>query len=242
MRSNANKELTRGFTVIELGVVIGVILILSGLLLSVVCKAKAQARATVCKSNLHQIGLALTMYIDDFQKYPVEGSWAAIALLSFANQKVLPYAANNRNIFYCPAQKLATKSTMDLKALDPLSYGCNSLGSASRARRFFRLGVAAIPPVSVSEVRVPSEMILLGDSGTDTLWDMAINPSELPSEKNTAETTVNSWLPSKRHKGGANMLFSDGHIEYATQERWTEKTDPARRRWNNDHEPHPESW
>ena len=242
MWPNPKSEAVRGFTLIELGVVIGIITILSGLLLPALCKAKTQARATACKNHLHQIGLALTMYVADSQKYPTEGTWMAIAVPTFANQQLLPYAANNRNIFYCPAQKLAIKSTMDLKAMDPLSYGYNSVGSASRGRRYFRLGIAGFPAISASEVRAPSDMIHLGDSGTDTLWDMVINPNTLPSEKNATETTLNSWLPSRRHKGGANILFCDGHVEYATQGKWIEKSDSARRRWNNDHEPHPETW
>jgi prepilin-type processing-associated H-X9-DG protein len=51
-----------------------------------------------------------------------------------------------------------------------------------------------------------------------------------------------SALPSNRHSGGANMVFCDGHVEYAKQERWIEASDGARRRWNNDHKPHPETW
>jgi len=166
----------------------------------------------------------------------------AVAVPTAPNQKVLPYAANNRNIFYCPSQKLAVKSTVDRTVMDPLSYGCNDFGSARRSLWGVRLGIASFPPISVSEVRAPSEMILLGDSGTDTLWDMTINPNALPAETNTVATTANSWLPSKRHKGGAKILFCDGHVEQAIQERWMEKTDRARRRWNNDHEPHPETW
>jgi prepilin-type processing-associated H-X9-DG protein len=48
--------------------------------------------------------------------------------------------------------------------------------------------------------------------------------------------------PAARHDGGANMVFCDGHIEFAKRKKWIEGTDAARRRWNNDHEPHPETW
>jgi len=44
------------------------------------------------------------------------------------------------------------------------------------------------------------------------------------------------------HSRRANMAFCDGHVEYAKQDKWTEESDAARRRWNNDHEPHRETW
>ena len=86
-------------------------------------------------------------------------------------------------------------------------------------------------------------MIALGDSGTDTLWDLLLNPHEKPPPTSSEDlTTINSWLPSKRHGGGANILFCDGHVEHGSQARWIEKTDSARRHWNHDHEPHPDTW
>ena len=242
MRPNAKIETARAFTMIELTLVVAIILILSGLLLPALCQAKQQARSAACKSNLHQIGLALTMYVADYQKYPTAGAWMAVAVSTAPNQRVLPYAANNRNIFYCPSQKLAAKSTAERTVTEPLSYGCNNLGSARFDFWGIRLGIATYPPISASEVRAPSDMILLGDSGTDTFWDMTLNPNVLAPGPDTILMTANSWLPSKRHKGGSNILFCDGHVEHAIQERWIEKTDRARRRWNNDHEPHPETW
>jgi prepilin-type processing-associated H-X9-DG protein len=48
--------------------------------------------------------------------------------------------------------------------------------------------------------------------------------------------------PGTSHHGRANLLFCDGHVETARQTNWVAATDTARRRWNNDHEPHPEKW
>jgi prepilin-type N-terminal cleavage/methylation domain-containing protein/prepilin-type processing-associated H-X9-DG protein len=67
--TTALRQLARGFstgfTLVELLVVIALIATLAGLLLPAFGKAKESGRATACLSNLHQIGLALQLYVQD---------------------------------------------------------------------------------------------------------------------------------------------------------------------------------
>jgi prepilin-type N-terminal cleavage/methylation domain-containing protein/prepilin-type processing-associated H-X9-DG protein len=86
-----------GFTLIELLVVIAIIAILAAILFPVFAKARAQARKTVCLSNMKQIGLGLMMYVQDYdEKLPPfrqvpDGSWWWTAKMISWKDVILPY-------------------------------------------------------------------------------------------------------------------------------------------------------
>jgi prepilin-type N-terminal cleavage/methylation domain-containing protein len=58
------------FTLIELLTVIAIIAVLASLLLVTLGAAKKKSRITFCTSNLHQVSLAINMYVDDTAEQP----------------------------------------------------------------------------------------------------------------------------------------------------------------------------
>ena len=68
----AHTQARRGFTIIELPVVIAIIATLSSLLLPALREARATARSTSCiSSNLRQLGVAMTPYQHVWGHFPV---------------------------------------------------------------------------------------------------------------------------------------------------------------------------
>src|SRR6516162_5006981 len=67
-------RLSCAFTLVELLVVIAIIAILASLLLPALSRARSKAETTMCRSNLHQWGLGLEMYVGDFEVYPPSGT------------------------------------------------------------------------------------------------------------------------------------------------------------------------
>ena len=105
-----------GFTLIELLVVIAIIGALVGLLLPAVQAAREAARRTECKSNLRQIGLAMTQYLD------VQGERGVFPEVATQPRTINPsnlpalydvlgsYCENNSEIFRCPSDFIASDS------------------------------------------------------------------------------------------------------------------------------------
>ena len=65
------------FTLLELVVTIGIIAILMSLIMPAVMRARAAARRLTCQNHLRQIGLAVTQFGDNQNRYPASGMFSA---------------------------------------------------------------------------------------------------------------------------------------------------------------------
>jgi prepilin-type processing-associated H-X9-DG protein/prepilin-type N-terminal cleavage/methylation domain-containing protein len=240
----------RAFTLIELLVVVASIGIVASLLFPAMARAKSRGRSASCKSNLRQVGIALQLYASDHSFYPLgENSFVPISIVGldsgfiYTMTGLTRYLPANSRVVSCPeSERVATMTiTIGTNVVPSTtatvfgSYGYNEWGG-SAVYREQSLGLGGFSMdgkpnrwVSESAVVAPAQMIAFGDSRNT--FGLRIGPN--------GDATV---IPSARHAGGANIVFCDGHVEYAKQSRWIERMETPRRLWNNDNQAHPEVW
>jgi len=104
-----NNRTAAAFTLLELLITIFIIGILAALLLPALGKSKASARDSACLNNLHQIGIALQVYVDEnenrlptmFDSPIAAEAGITNALLPNVGKVLLPFLINS-NLLRCP--------------------------------------------------------------------------------------------------------------------------------------------
>jgi prepilin-type processing-associated H-X9-DG protein len=245
------------FTLIELLVIIAIIAILAALLLPALTRAKESAQSTTCKSNLRQMALAMRMYVDNGGKYPLARYFNNGAPGSSTDwvdllRPYYPLDWTNR-AYHCPGYKgfIVAHGSSGFSG----SYGYNGFGTwlwSLWPNPNLGLGSWSVDqvdrPSNISEAQVllPSEMIEFGEPLV--VFQNDLYPAKAPPLWTSGDIVAPAHGPDRallkypvRHGQNCNVVFCDGHVEAMAPWKLFELTNSAVR-WNNDHQPHPETW
>lgn len=253
----------RAFTLIELLVVIAIIAILAALLLPALSRVKASGQSAGCKSHLHQMSLAMNMYVSDAHRYPFLTYWTNGLLISGIEwvdllRPYYPIAWTNR-AFHCPAYKGHVAGAYEIAGKVTSwvymgSYGYNNIGTWSGHVPFENLGLgpASSPdyrrsPVTEAQVLAPGDMIEFGESPLELTSVYGIDNRMLWTGFDGITCALGTFVSTDLlryplfHGKNCNVAFCDAHVEGMPPATLFNPTNTASR-WNNDHQPHPETW
>jgi len=221
----------RGFTLIELIVVIAVITVLMAVMVPVLSQAREQGRSTVCLNNLRQMAIAAEVYasgndgsyppayynqMDEEQfvswcwDFTTVRRWDDDGVVTEVRPGLLWGSTGAERVHQCPSFR-----GDDNWFADPYTgYNYNTSYIGCDAREY--------PPASakVTEVANPAGTALFGDGQ----WSQGANKFMRAPWSNPREAGFSgryAGTQGYRHLGRTNVAFCDGHAE-PWKERHTE--------------------
>jgi len=190
----------RGFTLMELLVVVAIIAILAAILFPVLAQAREKARQTICLSNMQQLARAQSMYLQDWDEHlpqwweygpprPEPYDW-----FTFWTEYFQPYL-HNSGVFHCPSFTWGPEGPdLGEKLADYSLFTWGPSGEGMPDDPYWRW---AGPPLTLAQVNRPSETFNLMDGSTTTLMTRGL---------------------IVRHSEGMNAGFLDGHSKWMTRD------------------------
>jgi len=217
------KTSERAFTLIELIVVIGIILLLAALIFPAMRAANGTRDQTVALSNMRQIGAGFILYAND-NSYNLperittssgQDKWPALLSRYLSDVRVYASSYDLKNWIVrglTPAQAISNTSNNTSFIMN----GYNDLGTYSSAN-----GDSSDSPVHIrmNAMQGTSNVILLGTPKNPT----GLNPTQEHNGEyymdfeEAPNGNQNDVLDLAAYNGGSNYLFADGSAKFITQ-------------------------
>ncbi len=211
-----SRPAVQAFTLIELLVVVPIISLLAALLMPGLKNAREQARSIKCLANLKQMGTAALMYADDNNGKTLAngGYWGwttaqdGVIVMPGSRPGVwldllFPYVQNKIEVLECPSSKVLRSNQMP--GYPPRKYAVGYLMNLQAA------GYPGGNGYPLSLIKRPEEKVWFADGSYDPIWKV----ESWAAVSCFLEGNAGSVLPiSKRHRGGSNLVFFDGHAQW----------------------------